>query len=223
MDQPNSSGIVRYVVNARALRLRESPALDSRTVATVPRGTVVQVITVPVSGSVWAQVQAGKRIGWMARKYLTPEDHQAAPPSAQEEFPWMPIALGELGVRERTEPGESNPRVEEYLLSTDLGAGLAKDDSTPWCSGFVNWCVEKSGYAGSNSAAAASWLGWGRGLNVARRGVVAVLKRAGGHHVGFYLRRDTEKLWLLGGNQTNEVGIAGYDPARLLGYRVPAR
>lgn len=223
MNEPFS----RAIVNARALRIRESPSLDSAVVGTLQRGTAVEVLPdelgTPGATGVWVHVRAGKRIGWMGRKYLTPEDHQAAPPSEAEEFPWMPLALGEIGTAEVPGAGE-NPRVLEYLRSTDLDAGLAAHDSTPWCSGFVNWCVEKSGYAGTNSAAAKSWLDWGRPLTLPRRGVIAVLKRgSAGHHVGFFVRRDTDRLWLLGGNQLNRVGISGYDPKRLLGYRVPSR
>jgi uncharacterized protein (TIGR02594 family) len=184
----------------------------------------VQVVDLLGESNVWAHVQAGKRIGWMAKKYLTPEDHQAAPPSAEEECPWMPVALGELGVRESTEPGQSNPRIVLYLLSTDLGHEQAHDDSTPWCSAFINWCVERSGHAGTNSAAARSWLDWGRPISIPRRGVLAVFKRGqSGGHVGAFIRRDTERIWVLGGNQTNEVSIAGYAPDRLLGYRLPTR
>jgi uncharacterized protein (TIGR02594 family) len=222
----------RAVVNARALRLRESPSLESATVASLPRGTAVEVLpdgtTSPIAGpyGVWVHVRAGKRIGWMCRKYLTPEDHQAAPPSEVEEFPWMPLALGEVGVTEVPGPGD-NPRIAQYLHSTDLDSPLAAHDSTLWCSGFINWCVERSGYAGTNSAAARSWLDWGRPVTLPRRGIIAVLERgAFGGHVGFFVRKDagaTGKLWLLGGNQANSVNIAGYDPARLLGYRVPSR
>lgn len=214
----------RAIVNVKALRLRESPALDSAILSALPRGTAVEIITKSGSPAIWAQVRAGKRIGWMALKYLTPEDHQAAPPGPSEEFAWMPIALGELGTPEWTEAGQTNPRVAEYLAATDLDQELASDDSTPWCSGFACWCVEKSGHASTNSAAAQSWLGWGRPLSLPRRGVIAVFKRGQiGGHVGFFIRRDTEKIWVLGGNQTNLVSIAGYAPDRLLGYRLPSR
>ena len=211
-------------MNVRALRLRASPATDAAVLASLPRGTAVDVVTWKGDAPVWVQVRAGRRIGWMARKYLTAEDHQAAPPGPAEEFPWMPIALGELGTREDTDPGETNPRVAEYLAATDLHHELAADDSTPWCSGFACWCVEKSGHASTNSAAAKSWLDWGRPLSIPRRGVIAIFQRGQvGGHVGFYVRRDTEKIWVLGGNQGNLVSVAGYAPDRLLGYRLPSR
>lgn len=210
----------KAVVQASALRLRDKPEVAALQLSSVPRGTVVDVLGV-TPDSLWTQVKAGRRIGWMSSKYLVAEDHPLVPKSPREEFPWMPIASAELGVAETLGPG-SNPRVVEYLASTNLHAALAQDDSTPWCSAFVNWCVEKAGLAGTDSAAAQSWLGWGREIQMPRRGCIAVFTRGKtGGHVGFYIRR-TAFIEVLGGNQTNRVCVAGYDPARLLGYRVPA-
>lgn len=209
----------RAVVTASALRLRESPSLESLALSTVPRGTHVDVVGVDPTRA-WSQVRYARRVGWMASKYLVAEDHPLAPTSVREEFAWMPIAIGELGVREV--PGQgSNPRIIEYLKSTTLDRALAARDSTPWCSGYVNWCVEKAGLAGTDSAAARSWLHWGRPITMPRRGCIAVLSRGDGGHVGCYVRKEPGKVFLLGGNQTNEVCVAGFADGRVLGYRVP--
>lgn len=211
----------RAVVTASALRLREKPEVTGVALSSVPRGAVVDVLGLSPDGH-WTQVKAGRRIGWMSSKYLVAEDHPLVPTSAREEFPWMPLAIGELGVSEA--PGASNhPRVLEYLASTSLHASLAKNDSTPWCSAFVNWCVERAGLAGTDSAAAKSWLGWGRDIQVPRRGCVSIFSRGKtGGHVGFFVRRDGGLIQVHGGNQDNRVSVAGYETARLLGYRVPA-
>lgn len=218
-----------YVVTAHHLNLRVLPANDAVVLRVLPRGDFVT--WVGVDGA-WSQVshQRGPEFsrvtGWVASKYLTPEHDLGAPVAATEEFPWMPIALSERGVMERPGPAD-HPRIVEYLRSTELDAALASNDETPWCSGFVNWCVEKSGLAGTNSAAASSWLGWGRAIQTARRGCITVLSRKGGAHVGFYAGQSeltyggARGIQLLGGNQSNQVCVADYDPARLLGYRVP--
>jgi uncharacterized protein (TIGR02594 family) len=223
---------LEYVVTASALRLRQSPALNANVLASLPRGTVVRVLSTDAGGA-WSLVAPSKRTsaprtGWMATKYLVSADHPTAPASPVEEFPWMPIALGEVGVTEIA-GSPSNPRVVEYLRSTELDRELASDDSTPWCSAFVNWCVERAGLMGTNSAAAKSWLDWGRALKVPRRGCITVLSRTGGAHVGFFMGKSDITyggvlgLSLLGGNQNDEVWTQSYDPARLLGYRVPDR
>src|SRR4051812_41527914 len=68
-------------------------------------------------------------------------------PITASEFPWMPIARGELGVHE----GVNSTRIEEYFTATELGP---QPDSVPWCSAFVNFCVQKSGQQGTRSARA---------------------------------------------------------------------
>jgi uncharacterized protein (TIGR02594 family) len=140
---------------------------------------------------------------------------------ASEEFPWMPVALSELGTTE--EPGDdSNPRVVEYLRSTSLGHAMASDDATPWCSAFVNWCLERVGVVGTGSAAARSWLHWGQRLALPRRGCIAVFSRDGGGHVGFFIRYTSGGILVLGGNQGNQVSQRTYDTSRLLGFRATA-
>lgn len=209
------------VVNASELRLRAAPSLGASVLSSLPRGSTVRVYETSIDG-LWTAVgtpTSRKWAGWMASKYLSLPDHPAAPKGPREEFSWMAVALGELGVREVMGPGDS-PRVLEYLASTDLDRAAAADDETPWCSAFVNWCVEKVAMAGTNSAAARSWLGWGRTLYVPRRGVITVLKRGEGHgHVGFFVSRSTDGVTLLGGNQDNRVCVATYDITRVLGYR----
>lgn len=220
-------------VNVQHLSLRDAPSLTGTVLRSVPRGHLVTVLGTSPDG-LWNHVHydlgRGKPLtGWMAKKYLTDPLEMHAPNGPAEEFPWMPIALSEVGVREDLSPGRSTARVVEYLRSTDLDPRLADDDATPWCSGFANWCMEKSGIAGTNSAAARSWLGWGRELKAPRRGVVTVLSRGKtGGHVGFYIGQGdtvflagggTRGVLLLGGNQGNQVGVSEYDPGRVLGYR----
>ena len=229
----NSPVDALHVVTVEHLRLRESPSTSSAVLRHVPRGHFVTVLGTSDHGR-WSQVSYAPRgskatLGWMASKYLRHSLSSISVPT--EEFPWMALAMSEIGVTELPEDA-NHPRIVEYLRSTDLDPAAADQDSTPWCSGFVNWCVEKSGLAGTNSAGARSWLDWGRPIVRPRRGCITVLTRAArptGGHVGFYLGQgdltfgggDRHGLQLLGGNQNNQVGVQEYDPARLLGYRVP--
>lgn len=215
-----------HVVTVTNLLLRQSPSISSDVVGRLPRATWVQLLGQTPDGQ-WSQVQIGKRIGWMASQYLEPIGSPLAPLDVAEEYSWMPIALREIGVRENLAPDQSCARVVEYLRTTTLDEAQASNDATPWCSGFVNWCLEHAGVAGTRSAAARSWLDWGRPLVKPRRGVITVLSRGAGGHVGFYIGRGTlsfggqPSVDLLGGNQNNEVCIASFDPDRVLGYRVP--
>lgn len=213
----------RFVVTASALRLRARPAALARVLGELLRGTLVERLDLSPDG-LWSLVRVNAKAGWMASKYLAPASHPAAPSELVEEFPWMPIALAELGVREVPGPAV-NARIALYQSSSELDRNLAADDERPWCSDFVGWCVEHAGFAGTNSAAARSWLDWGQPLTIPRRGCITILARgATGGHVGFFVSSpEPHQLRLLGGNQGDQVSLADFDRVRLLGYRVPAR
>ena len=140
--------------------------------------------------------------------------------------PWLEIAQQELGVKEISGP-EAHPRIIEYHSTTTYGA---KSDEVDWCSAFVNWCMLKAGIDGTNSAAAKSWLNWGKGLSRPERGCIVVFDvpppaEAWKGHVAFYVGESTTDaafIRVLGGNQSNAVTETGYSKSRILGYRWPA-
>jgi uncharacterized protein (TIGR02594 family) len=152
------------------------------------------------------------------RKAVDVEKHMAREPDPHA---WMSLALAERGVR-RFGPGETNSRIVEYNALTNL-AGY--DDKVSWCASFVNWCMANAGYSGTGSALARSWLEWGRVLDQPAYGCIAVLSRddpaSWKGHVGFYLRHDADAVYLLGGNQLDEVRELAYPLADVLGYRWP--
>lgn len=139
----------------------------------------------------------------------------AAAPAAGEP-PWLTVARGEIGVRERR--GGENERILAYHATTSL---RATEDEVPWCSAFACWCVQQAGLKSTRSAAARSWMTWGQPLQAPRVGAVAVFSQDGGGHVGFYLGDKGDTVEVLGGNQSDSVSITTYPKARLLGYRWP--
>lgn len=134
---------------------------------------------------------------------------------------WMHTAIAELGIR-RFPAGETNPRIVEYNNHTNL---VGYDDKISWCSSFVNWCMADVGISGTGSALARSWLEWGMSLDTPCYGCVVVLTRddpsSWRGHVGFYLRHDAGSIYLLGGNQLEEVRELAYPIGSVLGYRWP--
>ena len=134
---------------------------------------------------------------------------------------WMRVAIAECGVR-RFPVGETNPRIVEYNNQTNL---VGYDDKISWCSSFINWCLAGAGIRGTRSALARSWLDWGVTLESPIYGCVTVLTRddpaSWKGHVGFYLRHDEGFIYLLGGNQLDEVRELAYPLASVLGYRWP--
>ena len=208
---------IRYEVIATGLNLRESGDLDAPVIRLLTKGERLSHVGNSTDGK-WLKVRHRQRIGWVAAKYV-----QAVPANgARAKYPWLDIARGELGVQELASAA-ANPRIVEYLRSTTLDGGAAFTDETPWCSAFANWCVERAGHAGTDSAWARSWLTWGKPTTFPSVGCIVVLQRdANKGHVGFFVSRTPTRVRLLGGNQQNRVCEADYPLAHLLGYRAPA-
>lgn len=134
----------------------------------------------------------------------------------------LQVAFKELGQTEI--PGsEHNPRIVAYAEQSNF-PGI-KDDETPWCSIFVNFCCDELSYERSGKANARSWLQVGEEQTVAKPGDIVIFWRESIHswkgHVGFYLGHsvDRKKVFCIGGNQGNAVSVAAYDASKVLGYR----
>jgi uncharacterized protein (TIGR02594 family) len=137
---------------------------------------------------------------------------------------WYRTAKREMddGTVEVPGASEHNPRILEYHASV---TGGFDENEIPWCSSFVNWCMEQADIRGTDSAAARSWEKWGKKLSKPKRGAVAVFwrdsKTSPKGHVGFYVDENSTHVSVLGGNQGDRVSIEKYPKARLLGYRWP--
>lgn len=135
----------------------------------------------------------------------------------------LQIAFVELGTTEI--PGaEHNPRIVEYSQQKNFPG--VRDDETPWCSIFVNFCCDQLKYEKSGKANARSWMQVGKdSSDDPKPGDIVVFWRESIHswkgHVAFYLghSQDKKKIFCLGGNQGNAVSVAGYDTKKVLGFR----
>lgn len=136
--------------------------------------------------------------------------------------PALEIALNEYGIKEG-EGAANNPEVMKYFH--EAGFSEVAADEVSWCAAFVNWCQLKAGRNGTASLAARSFLQWGEKVTEPELGDIAVFWRTNPAswqgHVGFYIKRDGTNVWVLGGNQSNQVNIIPYSGTRLLGYRRP--
>lgn len=140
--------------------------------------------------------------------------------------PWLAKAFREIGVKEIA-PGDT-PRILEYHACTALGATT---DEVPWCSSLVCWVMSECGITSTNSAAALSWLRWGRKLDTPQRGCLVIFERLDSDgiaiphrgHVGFWLGESDGGVWVLGGNQRNSVRVSTYQRSRVIGYRWPSK
>ena len=206
------------------LYIREAPTTASKILGGLRVDDVIEKVGESEDGK-WVRFLLNDREGWSSKRYLAKVPY--IPPPG-EDFPWMSLAEAEKGVSEI--PGAANnPRVLEYLKSTtNLSKVALSKDETPWCSAFVNWCLEQTGYERTKNALARSWLSWGRAVTTPRRGCIVVFRRDKIFgHVGFYLAETATHIKVLGGNQQNletkifEVSEKYYPKSELLGYRIP--
>jgi uncharacterized protein (TIGR02594 family) len=137
---------------------------------------------------------------------------------------WLAFAIKEKGQREIAGRIRHNPRILQYHATTTPAAST---DETPWCSAFVNWCLLQAGIAGTKSAAARSWVDWGK-ASAAIPGAITVLhddkvRRGSGYHVGFLVQDAGSHYLLLGGNQHDQVRTSKYPKRswRLVAHRWP--
>jgi len=206
------------------LNVRTAPTTASKTLGRLAPDDVIEKVGESTDGK-WIRILFNGVEAWLSKRYLAKVPYI---PPLGEDFPWMAIAEKELGVNEIPGSG-NNPRVLEYLQSTtNLNRIATSKDETPWCSAFVNWCLDQSGYDRTRNALARSWLTWGQPIAAPRRGCIVVFQREKKFgHVGFYLDETETHIKVLGGNQQNpetkifEVSEKYYPKSELLGYRIP--
>lgn len=134
------------------------------------------------------------------------------------------IALKEYGTKEIIGV-QHNPDVLKYFK--DIGHSWVKDDETAWCAAFANWCLKKAGYQHTGKLNARSFLDYGQATENPILGDVVVLWRISRYsvfgHVGFFIKEAGNRIYILGGNQADQVNISAFSKDQLLGYRkIPA-
>ncbi len=138
---------------------------------------------------------------------------------------WLLRARREIGIKEKVGPAD-HPRILQYFAETKIAPAM-HHDSVPWCSAFACWVMEQSGIRSTRSAAARSWLTWGKPLDKPQKGCIVVFERKSADnpnaaHVAFYVgEAEDGSILVLGGNQANQVCIRPYAKDRLIGYRWP--
>ncbi len=131
------------------------------------------------------------------------------------------IALKEVGVKE-VAGNQDNPEVLKYfnILGFD---GKKLHDETAWCSAFANWVAKKAGYEFTGKLTARSWMKAGVSTENPKQGDVVVFWRehltSWKGHVAFFIKETKDKVYVLGGNQNNQVKISAYPKNRVLSYR----
>jgi len=134
----------------------------------------------------------------------------------------LEIAHSQYGVTEKV--GKlHNPIILHYFQ--EIGHKWVATDETAWCSAFINWVALKANRQRSGKLDARSWLKVGTKVTKPKQGDVVVLwrerKMSWKGHVGLFINYSEDKkyIYVLGGNQNNQVNIQRYPAYRLLGFR----
>jgi uncharacterized protein (TIGR02594 family) len=111
--------------------------------------------------------------------------------------------------------------IRKYLK--DGGVGLNPAEKA-WCAAAVNSSLAQSGYKGTGSDMARSFLNWGEATEAPKVGDLAVFSRGDPKgpygHVGYFQGYDEKgNIKVLGGNQGGGVNVSSYPKDRLLGFR----
>ncbi len=116
-----------------------------------------------------------------------------------------------------------NSKIVEML---NYFANWITDDETAWCSAFVSFTSARAGYEHTGKLNARSWLDIGISvIDDPKPGDIVVLWRVSRQswkgHVAYFVRYsdDKSKVFLKGGNQSNEVTVSSYDSSRILDIR----
>jgi uncharacterized protein (TIGR02594 family) len=122
---------------------------------------------------------------------------------------WLSVSLAHVGLAEAP-GGADNP---ELVADIRTAAPDYVHDATPWCAGWVSFCLAKAGLKPSASPlwALSYAQDWGVRLAAPALGAIAVKTRTGGGHVTFVAGRTKEgRLACCGGNQNDRVSVAPY-------------
>ena len=132
----------------------------------------------------------------------------------------LSIALNEYGIKS-VAGIFSNPEVLKYFR--EIGHAWVKNDDIAWCAAFANWCLMKAGKQHTGKLNARSFLSVGVVTNKPEVGDIVVLWRIAKEgpygHVGFFIKEYRGSIYILGGNQSEQVNIMPFSKQQLLGYR----
>jgi uncharacterized protein (TIGR02594 family) len=136
---------------------------------------------------------------------------------------WLGVSLAHLGLKEG--PGSKDNK--ELVADIKSIASDYQHDATPWCAGWVSFCLARAGEKPSSQPLWALSYSDTKNqpvirLNGPALGAIAVKKRNGGGHVTFVAGRTKGgALACCGGNQNDEVNVSPYREDVFVGFFWP--
>lgn len=119
-----------------------------------------------------------------------------------------------------------NPKILALTVKAFAATGKKSwihNDEIPWCGSYLGGVFAESGLGHKipkEFYRAREWESAGTKLTRPAYGCVVTFTRDGGGHVGIVVgKTKTGMLKVLGGNQSDAVNIADFDPKRVTSYR----
>lgn len=137
---------------------------------------------------------------------------------------WLAFARADLGVHEGA-GAANNPHV--LAMFRDAGFPNVVQDEVAWCAAAVGAWLRRAGFKPTGSLSARSYERWGVPLEKPVYGCIGVKRRAGKSapawqgHVGFVVAADADRVWLLGGNQSDSVSVSPFKRSEFTAFRWP--
>lgn len=143
--------------------------------------------------------------------------------NTMDSLPWTKEAYSHLGIKEIKGP-KHHPEITKMLKELNLPW---IDDETPWCAVFCSAVLKRSGraYPKKTPAWARSFDDNGQKLTKPAFGCTATKSRkGGGGHVFFVVGKTTTGMLVgLGGNQSDMVNLALFNPREITSYNWPPK
>jgi uncharacterized protein (TIGR02594 family) len=136
---------------------------------------------------------------------------------------WLEVSLSHLGMKE----GQGAADNAELVADIRTVAKDYQHDATPWCAGWVSFCLAKAGEKPTSQPLWALSYSDTKNQPVVKLagpavGAIAVKTRNGGGHVTFVAGRTSSgALACCGGNQNDEVNVSPYLESVFIGFYWP--
>lgn len=205
-----SKGLFEVHTSTRGNGIRVSAYVRSRLIAlSRQRGS---------RGRLLVNVNYGNKVPWMttARKEIGTTESSGRNDGAAIKKYWSGIGYSGL-----------NDDIDALPVITATSTSNERNKIAPaWCAGFVAWVMTKNGYSWRNEAnaslsvnpaLAANWAKFGRAVTQPTFGCVAVKNG----HVTFVAGGNSDKLYVLGGNQANGVNVMEQKRSLYHTFRLP--
>lgn len=131
--------------------------------------------------------------------------------------------MKEFGVQEMS-GAEMSERIRQYAIATGLEK-VYTNDEIAWCALFASFVCRECNCIAPKTLGAIDFMNYGKHifLEEAEQGDIVIFFRDGleswKSHVSFFVAKRGDKIFVLGGNQSNEVNISAYPASKLRGIR----